>query len=302
MQISSWSGFTGAVTSSVTFSLSASSEGLKYGSTYYLRVRAYNRFGTPTEFGDAVSTVTRYAVPVLANFLPADIDVRAVSYSWSRNGNEDGMVYQAQVSVDPGFADHSSSESVAVSISTGTLVPNTTYHFRVAAPPYDVFSAVLSTPTLAASPGIGSFEAYAASVTLRGAVTGNPAGTLYRAFVSSQGQSGTDFSSAGVMVNPLTVLTMDALAPNTTYAVGLEAYNFQSLVSSRTSVSTATMANAPGAAAVAYAGLSSVTVAWGANNNPLTPPTSYEMQISSWGGFTGAVTSSVTFALTASSE
>src|SRR3989344_1411281 len=245
VQISTWGGFSGIVTSSVTFALTASSEGLKYGSTYYLRVRAFNRFGVPTDFGSSVSTVTVFGVPVLAKFTPADIHVSSISYSWSNNGNEDGTLYQAQVSIDPNFADYGSSVSAALSISTGTLSPNTTYHFRVAAPPYDRFSGVLSTPTLAASPGIESFDSYTTSVVLRGALTGNPVGTLYRAWASTQGATGTDFSSSGVMVNPLTVLTMESLSPNTTYTIGLEVFNFQSLVSSRTAVSTATLAYPP---------------------------------------------------------
>src|SRR3989344_5989209 len=302
VQISTWGGFTGVVTSSVTFALTASSEGLKYGSTYYLRVRAYNRFGVPTDFGSSVSTVTAQAVPVLAYFSPADINAKSIDYSWSKNGNEDGVVYIAQVSADPSFFFHSASGSVSLSITTGTLIPNTTYHFRVAAPPYDVFSAVLSTPTLAASPGIDSFDAYTTSVVLRGALTGNSAGTLYRAWASTQGVTGTDFSSAGMIVNPLTVLAMESLAPNTTYTIGFDAFNTQTLVSSRTAVSTATLAYPPVSLSLSTVGLSSVSVSWGANNNPLTPPTSYEVQISTWGGFTGVVTSSVTFALTASSE
>jgi hypothetical protein len=105
----------------------------------------------------------------------------------------------------------------------------------------------------------------------------------------------------------LTTVTFSNLTPNTTYQFLSRTRNWQNIPSSNSAVVivTATYANPPGPSlfntAPAEVFFSSITLDWDNNGNPLTPPTSYQMQVSSSSDFARASSSTTfnTFATTA---
>ncbi|MBI4217714.1 MAG: fibronectin type III domain-containing protein, partial [Elusimicrobia bacterium] len=106
-------------------------------------------------------------------------------------------------------------------------------------------------------------------------------------------------SSSGISGTGNTTLLLSNLTPNTTYTFQTRAVNFNNAPGTTTMItgSTATLPSIPGDISFTSISGTSITIAWSANNNPLTPPTSYQVQVSTWSGFSGTVTSSETFVI-----
>ncbi|TNC99573.1 MAG: hypothetical protein FD120_2829, partial [Gammaproteobacteria bacterium] len=121
----------------------------------------------------------------------------------------------------------------------------------------------------------------------------NPVGTTLEI---STGNFAAGSSSSGAV----TTLVISNLIANTAYTINARSVNYSTSASNSVlAAATATYANVPPAFTVltpADVFLSSVTVSWGANGNPLTPPTSYQVQASTDLNF-GVYSGSETFAL-----
>ena len=276
--------------------------------TYFLRVSAMD-FGVRPEglyseslesvLSSIISTATLADIPIEQFFVSSNVSVSSATFSWSPNFNPNGTLYSAEFSTNSGFVGAvTTSNTYVLDATTLTLRPNTTYFYRVRAVNYQRlqsgYSAILSTPTRAVAPTTVSFGVFSTSVTITLSLNPNPVNTTI--VISTRSFA----VSASSQTSTLNYLTLNNLVPNTTYTFLARSVNHGNIPSSSTVVAdTVTLAAIPGAgsftAVPAEVNLSSVTLSWGTNSNPLTPPTSYEMQVSTWNGFVNNFTSSETF-------
>ncbi len=305
MQISTVSDFlSGVITSSNTFNLYATSTTLASGTPYFFRVRAYGRGGSLSPFNDIASTVTRSNVPSIDAFTSSQIGISSITVTWQNNGNAPGTVYRLMTSADPFFSVFTTLDTALLSATTISLSLNASYYFQVAAAPFQDFSAVSSTSTLPRAPGIHSFIVFNSSVSVYLAQNNNPLGTR---LTLSTGAFSLSSSSSGIIDGNISTVTLINLTPNTAYTILARSENYQYLPSTVTAqvISTATLPDVPTALSFvtppAEVNFTSVTVSWNPGGNPLTPSTSYEIQVSTWDGFVGTVTSSDTFSVYGSS-
>ena len=139
------------------------------------------------------------------------------------------------------------------------------------------------TATLASTVTVTSYRLYQTSVSVTLGLNGNSAGTNVSI---STGNFNVWASSAGSGAQTLFIAN---LLYNTTYTVQARAVNYQGLPSSATLVvgTTATLADVPGVSSFSAVNVTSATLWWLPGQNPLTPPTSYAVEISTWEDSTG---------------
>jgi len=283
--ISTASGFTGTMISSVTANLNAIFTALSANTTWYGRVRVEG--ATPSDYMPLGGTVTLANQPLSGAITAVGTD--NVSLSWGDNGNPYGTVYQAYISTASNFGTVIASVTVNTTAEFSGLVPNTTYYLRARAVGYDgtatVYDTVLSTITLPAAPLAAPFSGVTAvEFMVNWVANGNPSGTIYKADISTT----SDFT--GDLVSSATIRTtalFTGLVPNTTYYGRVRAE--AAAPSAYTALGPAlTPANTPSAAAVPFSGLGSgqVTVAWEAAGNPAG--TNYTLKVSTASDFSGA--------------
>ena len=268
--------------------------------TYTIQARAVS--------GDLASSATPVASTATYADDPGALSVFAVaadsvSVSWGANGNPltPPTSYQVLFSTDIGFGVFSASDTFDLTASSAGLLSDTSYYVRVRA--YNRgggtsgFDAAVATYTLADAPGFSGFRIFTTSASASILSNNDPAGTQYRFLVSTDGFVSVAFSSVGLATD----LTVQGLQPNTTVQLAVDALNFSGVPSTTTLVaSTSTLAAAPGPGSFVGISGASITVSWGTDGNPLTPPTSYQMQVSTSGDFV-PFTSSDTFLVQASS-
>ena len=136
--ISSNTGFTGTVHSSVTLNLSAPFTGLLSDTSYHMRVSALNLTGVPSdppvELGTALTRpATAYALPKAQAFF--DMMTDGFSLRWEPNGNSSHTVYYVEASTtENNFSTIISSRLVnALSCTFSDLAIDTTYWLQVQA-------------------------------------------------------------------------------------------------------------------------------------------------------------------------
>ncbi len=295
---------------------SAATAQLDVNTTYFYALTAVDS-GTITSglFSTALESaiITIYSTATLSD-VPASVQISeanrsSVTVSWTQGGNPQSppTQYELWTSLDPGFAAYTSSVTNLLSASTAALSLNTTYYFQVRSLNRGghpgAFAGSVSTVTQSLAPGVSGFQVYTTSVAVTLSPNFNPAGTIVE--ISSGGFTASS-SSAGALSASEVSLTLGNLTPNTTYMIQARTRNFQLIPSTNTAVinSSATLPAIPSAfdfvTPPAVINFTSITMRWSPDGNPLSPPTSYEMQVSTWSGFAGAVTSSITFNVFAS--
>jgi len=180
------------------------------------------------------------------------------------------------------------------------LIPNTSYYFRAAAVNWDGAENYVYTPatsTLAAPPIQQAFTGQTTSaMTVNWLAAQNPPDTVYVVrFSSGSGFSAPVYSS--VTVN--SYASFADLQPNTTYYPEVTALNRLNVPEGPYLFDAmATLAFDPVPGAYSGLGVSSITLNWGRGDNP-PGDTYYRAEISSSPGFSGAVLSSATLAVSA---
>lgn len=296
MAISSNSNFA-KITSSGTGALNqntTSYAGLISNTTYFFKVKIST--DADALYSATASSVTVGLPPTPSVFVSSNVSVSSINFNWSADSYAPGTSYRVRVTTSSDFSTYTTSDTTNVFITTTSLRPNATHYFSVAASPFTSYSSESSTATRGTSPGMASLSGYIfmSSASVRLSTNSNPANTTFRVSASSTGFATVDFTTTGVMTVSLTTLTLSGLQPNTTYSIGSESINWNSLASSRTVISTYTFANTPGASTATAISTGAVTLAWSPNGNPLIPPTSYQVQISTIADFS-RFSSSVTF-------
>lgn len=301
--------------------------GLNPGTTYYFAVIAKDESGNSSLWSilgaNAKSSAPAADLPLSPpsnlNIFGGDAAISSITIRWTNPPAplyvDDRASYRLYVAssefasvIDSWVTLSSEVAHPLTQATTSQLAPNTTYFFRISAvdkgdrgsglysiPLESALSAIFSTATLARAPGFSGFVMFNSSATLNILPNNNPDGTLYQIQSSTDGFNSVVSSTQGAALT----LTLFGLQANTTYQLGIVALNFNNLLSSRTIVTaTSTLANVPGQNSfIAEAiGFSSITVQWTANGNQLTPPTSYQVQVSTDIGFS-IFDSSITFNL-----
>jgi hypothetical protein len=217
-----------------------------------------------------------------------------------------GLQCSAERAGDAGFGTGFSSSGYAARMGyefTG-LTPNTAYFFRVkgrSAAGFETgYASFGSTLTLSALPGAAASTFTAVevgSVTARWALGDNPAGTEFRAQLSTSAIFGGAVQTSDWATAVSTAFA--GLVPNTTYYVRAQSRNSDSLQGSyRLIGTTATLADVPSGAVFTSVLPAGITLEWSAGGN--TAGTRYEAQLATVAAFGSVLRSSVTLSTSAS--
>jgi hypothetical protein len=284
--------------------------GLIANTTYFAFAAATNWNNVSTSYTALGSTSTLALAPAVSSVSFAAVGSTNLSVLWSANGDPaPWTTYVVQASTASDF----SGTLIAVTTTPAGspsapligLTANTTYFARAAAVNNNGISSSFtnlgSTITNAAIPTFLSpaFSAVGSTTaTLSWLADGNPLGVTTYTVTLSPSSSFSTANPGNVTISTLATLTpprgtLTGLSPNTTYFGFVAALNADG---SNTNYSvlgaTATLANAPGVAAITFTGLamSSFSVNWSANSNPLSL-TTYTVQASTASDFNVAATS-----------
>jgi len=277
--------FASVNSSSITALTQAGFGGLAANTNHDLRVRVRG-VATDGAFVALPSTWTLPGGPGIPAQPFTAVGLSGVTVAWTSGGNVAGTLYQADASTDS-FATlvvSSLTANLTAAFGTGgvgTLTPDTPYQFRVAATSGSSVSPATvlgSTTTPAADPAAPAATASSTgTLTLAWTANGNPSDTQYLAQASTDAFASVSMSSA---VKTTTAI-LSALVPDTTYALRVRAVGRGGAVNAFVAAATtATLAAAPSAPAVAF-GSTAATLTWSAAGNPAA--TTYEAQLSTDG-------------------
>jgi len=282
---------TGVSNSTGTLATTLSLINLSINTLYSWSAQTINFSGLASSTVSVSGSTSTLSLPP-TNLVTTLVQSSQVTVAWSGNNNPltPPTSYQLQISTDIGFSVFTDSVTFALSATTTSLLANTTYNFRVRSfsrmgQPSD-FTSVLTTTTLTSQPVVLGFIMNTTSATVMLASGGNPVGTQVQ---FSSGVFGVAETTIGVIGSgtPAATLTLFNLSTNTVYSLSAQTVNSGGLPSAVVSVSgsTSTLSVPPTNLVTASVLASQITVAWSGNTNPLTPPTSYQVQISTDIGF-----------------
>lgn len=230
VQVSTAAGFGSVLASSATLASTAAVSGLLPNTTHYLRVRAFNLAGVPSDFDAASpSTVTLAAVPGTPSVVVRDTS--SLTIQWAAGLNPPDTLYTLELSTNNFGPVLASSQTKASQAVISGLAPSTTYYFRAAAADRigraTAFSPVASTKTasvvLTAPLGVSGTALGVSSVTWSwNPVAGATSYDLYSASATSPGAyfaagfAGTEYIQSG-------------LAANTSYTVRIAAADIEAV-------------------------------------------------------------------------
>ena len=271
---------------------SATLTGLTPDTSYYLRVAALNHNGWLTSYTDLGSTKTLFSTlsaPEIAGFV--EVGLSSISASWSLVSGATGYTLAAStLSTNPPASIFASSSPVGVSATTAAvfspaLNANTTYYLFVranGAQSSSLYAAYPATCTLAAAPtsAVSTFSSVSSSAfSVQWNANGNPLSiTTYTVQLSTA----VDFNVFAASVSFSTVpsgspsATFSSLTGNTSYYFRVLALNSNGVASAFVNLgSTSTLAAAPASAVSTFSAVevTSMSVSWSANGNPLSVTT-----------------------------
>jgi hypothetical protein len=253
----------------------------------------------------ATATGTVAVAPLVISF---DVYATSGALVILGQGNADGTRIVASTGTS-GIYDAALSSAGVLSSGTvrlqfpGVLTPNTSYGYQVGA-----FADIAGASTQSSTgffttsplaPTVSGLQIFTTSAAIVLGSNGNPAGTTALAVsTGTDGNFAVSLSSIGALAGTNTAFVLQGLTPNTLY--GFQGGSWRSVSSGASTqsvtvtASTTTAAAVPGAGSFLQVSASSATFSWGSNGNPLTPPTSYQAEISTSSDFVPSA-SSVTF-------
>lgn len=274
-----------AVTSSDTYNLYLSTEGLTFSKKYYFLARAVNSNGIFTNWSAAVSTTTlapgTLAAPLAGALVP---HVSSVTAAWSLVTGATGYTLAASLSADdPPVSIFASSATLGdLNATVPGLTPDTVYYLFIRANGPGIVSAwnkySPAATLLQYAPAFGSFGApTAGTVALSWTGGGNPGGTLYRVLSSTASDPLAPAGAAVVSSDTYSLaLTSSSLFSNTAYYFRVAGVNKDGAVTAYTAPrGTSTLANMPAFSGFSGTGTAAMTFAWSAAGNP--PGTLYRV-------------------------
>ncbi|MGC8728267.1 MAG: fibronectin type III domain-containing protein [Elusimicrobiales bacterium] len=228
-------GLDNEVGSSTTTSLTASFSSLSANTTYYAKVRAIgNNIGDITNYTSSVSTKTLIILSDISNITFSDVSNDSIKVSFDHPSG--AKLYSIEASSVSAF----DIPSVIITSMTvnkyavfglggvGTLLPNTTYYFRVKAYFDDEETGYASLGNRSTDPNppssINTVSITSVSVNVSWSANNNPNGTRYNALVVRSSDSVQVYSSTITQTN----INISGLTPNTTYFIKVKAIGNQS--------------------------------------------------------------------------
>lgn len=270
--------------------------GLTPNTTYGFQSGSLNPTGSTNTIVITASTRTLSAMHSISGF---QIFTTSVAITIGANGNPSGTKIFVSTGTDGNFSVLSSSRGVVsgsdTSLSIFGLSTNTAYSFQSGSLNADGSTNPVivtgSTYTLVVPPIPTDFAFSTNSIAVTLDLNSNPFGTLLEI-------STANFTVGSSSAGAVTSLILGSLTPNTTYLIRVRAINGTGSASASVFVvSSGTLSNPPGDISFPKVNLSSVTFSWAPNGNPLSPPTSYQVQVSSIADFSSNIMSNITFAL-----
>ena len=312
-QLSTMATFAPLAASSQTYNLDVVFLGLNPNAVYYAQVEAVNNESVQSVFTNFGSTATLSVLPAAptGSSTFTAISPTSLTLNWSSGTaagyDPSGTLYVAQISTMASFTPIlSSSQTYNLHAAFATLSPDSTYYAQVQAlnsgGTPTAFVNFGSTDTFAVLPaapsGVSTFTAVSPTgLTLNwssGTAAGyDPAGTLYVAQISTMAGFSPIFASSQTYnLNA----AFAGLSGDVTYYAEVQAVNSDGAGTAFANFgSTVAPAAAPGVAAPAFAGVSTLglTLDWTANGD--TAGTEYYAHISTTAGFAPIKASSQTF-------
>jgi titin len=198
--------------------------------TYYYKVSTVNASGATSSAASSVATLPTLPPAAPSNLTATPLSSTRVILSWTDNSSAPYLAngfytYQSTDGVNYTRAAYSATQ-YQTSIFVGSLLPNTTYYFKVSAFGDDaesVQSAAASTTTLAVPAAPSNLAATAASATQinlswtdnSGTSSSNPTATSFKVYKSTDGVNFFWLASTGQGV---TSYSWGAALPSTTYS------------------------------------------------------------------------------------
>jgi hypothetical protein len=271
-------------------SVSAVFDSLDHNTTYWFRVRAVlgSDVSSDTNLGSAMTAVHPAVNPLLSVY------ASSAAFTWedTQNTNNRPLRYTAQVSTDnPGFDPIAASSDVThgptgvISSTVTSLVPNTTYFYRIAAynganqPAYTAANSGNPLATRPVAPDSGRFESvYATSFTVSwletsGMFSDNAPGTRYRVEISTAANFAVPASATTASLShSFSNLLADSIFFARVQALGHGGTDSDYLAIGSTATRPLGISNAR----FTDVGISSMTVQWDTENGPNTQ---YEVTI-----------------------
>ena len=268
-----------AVTSSDTYNLYVSTEGLDHSTEYFFRARAVNNNGVITAWSAIASTTTlapgTLPAPLAGTLVP---HVSSVTAYWQLAAGATGYTLAASLYPDDPPTDIFASSTVAslTSASVPGLAPDTFYYLFIrAGAPGNLASAwgkySPAATLLQYAPAFGSFGAVSAgSVPLSWSSGGNPAGTQYRVLSSTAADPLIPGGAAVISSDTYNLsLTSSSLSANTAYYFRVAGLGKGGALTAYTAPrGTSTLANQPVFSGFADTGAAAMTYSWNSNGNP----------------------------------
>jgi len=274
-----------AVTSSDTYNLYLSTQGLTFSKGYNFRARAVNNNRVVTAWSAIASTTTlapgTLAAPLAGALTP---HVSSATASWALVPGATGYTLAASLAADdPPTAIYASSTVASLtSAAVPGLLPDTVYYLFVRANGLGVVSAWNkydpAATLLQYAPVFGSFGAVAAdAVGLSWTGGGNPGGTRYRVLSSTAANPLAPGGAAVVSSDTYNLsLSSSQLAANTAYYFRIAGLNKDGAATAYTAPSgTSTLTAQPAFSGFAGTATGAMTFSWTAAGNP--PGTLYRV-------------------------
>jgi len=267
-----------AVTSSDTYNLYLSTEGLTFSTGYSFRARAENNNGLVTAWSPIASTTT-----LTPGSLPAPLTgaltphVSSVTASWSLVSGATGYTLAASLYADDPPADIFAFTTVGALTSAQLpgLAADTVYHLFVRANGPGVASSwnkySPAATLLQYAPLAGPFSSVTEnSAALGWSGGGNPPGTLYRVLSSTAPDPLAPGGAAVVSSDTYNLsLSSSGLPANTAHYFRIAGVNKDGALTGWTAVKgTSTLAALPVFSGFSGAGTGAMTFSWDANSNP----------------------------------
>ncbi|MGD9641917.1 MAG: fibronectin type III domain-containing protein [Elusimicrobiales bacterium] len=266
------------VTSSDTYNLFLSTEGLSFSTQYSFRARAVNNNGVVTAWSALASTST-----LAPGTLPAPLagalepHISSVTAAWSLVTGATGYTLAASLYADDPPTDIFASSTVASQAYAQLpgLAPDTGYYLFVRANGSGVASAWSKydpkATLLQYAPVAGAFSGVAEdSLTLSWTGGGNPAGALYRVLSSTAPDPLAPDGAVAVSSDTYNLsLSSAGLPANTNHYFRIAGINKDGVTTAWTAAKgTSTLAAMPVFYGFSGAGTGAMTFSWDANSNP----------------------------------
>lgn len=200
---------------------------LKSASTYYFKVRAYNKSGTATQYSSfsAVSYApTSPSAPAISKITGG---TKAVTLNWKDVSGESGYQIYMSTSQNGTYSKVATAKANATSYTVKDLSAAKTYYFKIrsyrtvnSVTAYSSFSSIKSAATRTATPAISSVTGGSGKVTVKWkAVTGASGYVVYMAT-----SSGGTYKNIGSVKSSTTSLTKTGLSNAKNYYFKVRAY------------------------------------------------------------------------------